>query len=390
MPGALVDLQVAARLAAREARRRLRGDREPVPDVGRFREAFDRAIAALPPGTVAERRWIELPADEPPWRDTGIALRAGEAVSWFAVGRVVVSSLLDVFVTPRTQLWGRIGEKGPIRSSSRDSNTLRAEVDGRLYFGNYFPNDWRDESGARLQDDRVYAGVGGGITVCVLRWAGRAEDGLDALVAAGDPMGLATSERERLARGDPAPPGWHYLWHLGQAEIFRTEELAPGERCLRCEVEGDVGILQKDVAFALRPGTGIAWRWRVDALPGLVREDSVPSHDYLSLAVEFASGLDLTYFWSCELPVGTAFWCPLPNWSRREFHVVVRSGETGLGVWQEEHRNLYDDALRYLGTHPGDVVRVWLIAVSVFKRQPGRCRFAGIRLSSGEDVRQVL
>ena len=41
------------------------------------------------------------------------------------------------------------------------------------------------------------------------------------------------------------------------------------------------------------------------ALPGLLREDSVPSHDYLSIAVEFENGLDLTYYWSTALPVGT-------------------------------------------------------------------------------------
>ena len=45
---ALVDLQVAARLALREARRRLRGEREPAPDLPRFRDELDRALAAIP------------------------------------------------------------------------------------------------------------------------------------------------------------------------------------------------------------------------------------------------------------------------------------------------------------------------------------------------------
>ena len=389
MANTLIDLQVAAQLGLREAKRWLHGEREPAPDLPRFREALGRALAAIPRDLVAAHAWIQLPASEAPWRDSGIALGAGEEVSYFAAGRVVVSAALDIWVTPKTQLWARIGETGPIRSSSRDSNTLRAERAGRLYFGNYFPNDWRDASGARLQPDSVYDGMAGEIWILAVRWRGRAEDGLAALAAAGDPTGSVASERERLALGDPTPPGWRYLWHLGDAEIFRPGEGPHGERALACEVVGDVGILQRDAAFALRADTSIDWQWRVDALPGLFREDTVPSHDYLSLAVEFANGLDLTYYWSKTLPVGTAYWCPLPNWKHREFHVVIRSGGEGLGRWHAERRNLHADALRYFGSHPGDIVRVWLIASSVFKRQRGSFSIADIRLRS-EGAEQIV
>src|SRR5512147_323442 len=170
MPNALVDLQVAVRLGVRELTRRARGLREPAPDLPRFREALARALAAVPDGVVAEHVWIQLPASEPPWRDSGIALRAGDEVSYFAAGRVTASAALDIWVTPKTQLWARIGEAGPIRSSSRDSNTLRADHDGRLYFGNYFPNDWKDASGARQQDDAVYGAVKGEIWILAVRW----------------------------------------------------------------------------------------------------------------------------------------------------------------------------------------------------------------------------
>jgi hypothetical protein len=390
MPNALIDLQVAARLGLRELTRRLCGLREPAPDLARFREALGTALAAVPAELVAEHSWIELPASEPPWRDSGIVLRAGEELTYFATGRAVASPALDIWVTAKTQLWARIGEAGPIRSSSRDSNTLRAERDGRVYFGNYFPNDWKDASGARLNDDAVYAAMTGEIWILALRWRGAAKDGLAALAAVGDPLGVVASERERFALGNPAPPGWHYLWHLGEAEIFRASQGPGGERALACEVAGDVGILQRDAAFALRPDTEIAWRWRVDALPGLLREDSLPSHDYLSLAVEFANGLDLTYYWSAALPVGSAYWCPLPNWKQREFHVVIRSGSSGLGVWHVERRNLHADALRYFGAPPGDVVRVWLIANSVFKRQRGSFSVADIRLCGGGGEQIVL
>jgi hypothetical protein len=390
MPGLVTDLGVAVRLGLREASRALRGQREAEPGLDAYERELERGLAALPAGVVAERVWLRLPASEPPWRDTGIALRAGEEATLFAAGRAYLSRALDIYVTPKTQLWARVGERGPIRSSSRDTSTLHAREAGKLYVGNYFPNDWKDATGARLQDDAVYRGAQGELRIGAVRWSGRATDGLAALERAGDPLGVASSERARLALGDPAPSGWRYLWHLGNAEIFRAAADPSGAPALCCDVTGDVGILQRDAAFPLHAGTEIAWRWRVDALPGVVREDSVASHDYLSLAVEFQNGLDITYYWSRELPVGAAFWCPLANWKQRELHVVVRSGPAGLGTWQSERRDLHADALSYFGAHPGDVVRVWLIAVSVFKRQPGRCAYAGIELRHGSEKLAVL
>jgi hypothetical protein len=348
------------------------------------------AIASLPSDVVAEHVAIRLPSSEPPWRDTGIRLRPGEEVTIFAAGRTYASRPLDVWVTPKTQLWARLGERGPIRSSSRNTNTLRADAAANFYLGNYFPNDWKDTTGARVQDDAVHRQVTGETRILIVRWYGSARDGLDALIRLGDPLGLASSELERLEHDPAAPVGWHYLWHLGDAEIFRACADPSGAAALCCEVDNDVGILQRDAPFPLLPGTELTWRWRVDALPGLLREDSVPSHDYLSIAVEFANGVDLTYYWSKELPVGTGYWCPLPNWKHREFHVVIRSGANGLGEWHSERRNLHADAIRYLGAHPGDVVRVWLIAVSIFKRQSGSCIYADIRLRTEGHEHVVL
>jgi len=96
--------------------------------------------------------------------------------------------------------------------------------------------------------------------------------------------------------------------------------------------------------------------------------------------VEFDNGRDITYYWSSELPVGTGYDCPLPNWKGKEFHVVVRSGPQGLGEWQAEQRNLYLDYRRYMGDPPARIVRVWLIANSVFQRGEGACDYAGITL----------
>ena len=60
--------------------------------------------------------------------------------------------------------------------------------------------------------------------------------------------------------------------------------------------------------------TTVSWDWKIDALPSTLAEHLPFTHDYLSLAMEFDNGRDLTWMWSAELPVGRAFRCPLPWW----------------------------------------------------------------------------
>lgn len=83
--------------------------------------------------------------------------------------------------------------------------------------------------------------------------------------------------------------------------------------------------------FTTMPGLG-PWRWGVDRLASSLREDELNHHDYLSIAVEWDSGKDITYFRSVALPVGTVFACPIPQSAPRETHVVVRSGEGDPGA----------------------------------------------------------
>ena len=90
----------------------------------------------------------------------------------------------------------------------------------------------------------------------------------------------------------------------------------------------------------LKPGTKLSWAWRMEQLPSKVPEDTFPTHDYLSVAVEFDNGQDITYFWSCELPPETTFRCPIPTWTHRETHVVVGSGLDDVGRCLSEERDL--------------------------------------------------
>jgi hypothetical protein len=256
----------------------------------------------------------------------------------------------------------------------------------------YFPGEWADPSGRLGTPADGYAQVSGGMSVLAIKWA----RGTDVQQLFRDfardtrVPGLVLAEAERFDQPVPTPEPWDYLWYLGPGEIFRSRRTSDGRAAIGCHTHGDVGILRRHARVALRPGTKLRWSWRVDELPIDLAEDTLPSHDYLSIAVEFDDGQDLTYYWSAALPEGTVYRCPLPTWKDKETHVVVRCGTAGLGQWLDEERDLHADYARILGGPAREVVRVWLIANSLFQRGHGRCEYASIRLETNEGTLEVL
>ncbi|XSG84737.1 MAG: DUF3047 domain-containing protein [Methylohalobius sp. ZOD2] len=197
--------------------------------------------------------------------------------------------------------------------------------------------------------------------------------------------GIDVEVGERLTSPVTPPEDWHYLWFIGPAEIYRPCPAPGRESAICCHIHRDVGLLQKSVRLPLEPDTRLRWSWKMDALPSAVAENTLPTHDYLSIAVEFDNGQDITYYWSAELPVGTVYRCPIPTWNARETHVVVRSGEQGLGEWIDEARDVYQDYVDAIGgPMPKNIVRIWLIAVSLFQRTEGKCQYDDIAFLQGK------
>lgn len=389
MTGLLTDLGVASRLAARSLQRRLRSQSEPFPDIDIFRREMETLVAGLPGGVVKACRWLEMDARQPPWVDSGLEADVGDEFSYFIEGRTYASRALDIYVAPALQIWCKIGASGEVFRGTRANHSFQAENAGEVQFGNYFPNDWKEPDGSRKQSDAIYKTVSGRVGIMLVCWEGSALDGVKAMLQVA-PNARVMNELERLTGRDTTPRGWRYLWHLGPAEIYRQGDTRDGNPCIHCATHRDVGILQYDLDLPLDASSELSWQWCVERLPSTLREDSVPSHDYLSIAVEFDNGRDITYYWSSELPVGTGYDCPLPNWHGVEYHVVVRSGQEGLGQWQGERRNLYSDYQRYMGEPPNRIVRVWLIANSIFQRREGRCDYADIVLHSRAGDLRVL
>ncbi len=354
--------------------------------VAQLEAAAASMIARADLDSIAECRLIKISANRPPWTPSGIRLLAGERVSVFLSGRASFAQTPEIWVGAHFTLWMRIGVAGEIfRAPSGGSCTFTTAQGGELFLGSLFPGDWADRGGALSTDTRAWDRVAGTIAVLVLRWKVAPAAGLERLAAA-HPAAAAMlrAEAARLRTPPITPSGWHYMWSIGDSGIFDGRPGAAGEPRIECCVRDDAAILQRPVDAVLDETTRLRWRWKIDALPSRIREDRVPSHDYLSVAVEFDNGRDLTYMWSAELAPETAFRCPIPRWSRRETHMVIRRGQAELGDWVNEERKIREDYSRAVGSPPRAIVAVWLIAVGIFSHATGRCEYAGLELATGD------
>jgi hypothetical protein len=341
---------------------------------------MERAVAATEASAVAEHRFLELPASEPPWVDTGLTVATGDLITVVRHGRASFAGT-ELWFDAGFNVWARVDGAGPLERGSRATHTFRAPRDGGVELGNGQPTEWSDHDGSYDDDPLVYSLMEGGADVLLIRWTRDAEPAaaLRAMTARGsDRWGYLAGEADRLEHGLSAPPtGWEHLWFLGPSEVFTKS----GD-VLHCRTRsGDAAIVCHPADVVLTEQTMLEWSWRIGALPSRLPEHELQSHDYLSLAVEFDDGQDLTYHWSAALPSGTSYRCPLPHWTARETHLVLGTGLNDIGQWRHESRRLLADQQSAIGgAAPARVTRVWLIAVSLMQRLEGSCDFHNITL----------
>lgn len=345
---------------------------------------LDRALASLMPGSARPTVRVEVSAAAD-WLDSGVDLSAGDEVTLLTAGRLWLSKLLDVGLSARVVLWTRVGPAGRIAKLPGDTGGLTVERGGRLYLVAKPPGEWLDDTG-RFDPAESRGTVSGSLAVGVIVWANPAARDRELAAASGGPL---AAEAARRAAAHPPPDGWRPHWRLGDTGVYGRARV-DGRDCITCRTDGDVGILQHEVDWPLDESTRVGWSWRVRRLPSTLPEDTQPTHDYLSLAVAFDNGRDLTWMWSSGLEPGTSFPCPLPWWCHRETHLVVRSGSGGLGVWQAEERDVLADYRAAIGgAAPTRIVAVWLIAVSVFQQGVGEGEYTDIRLTGTPGTRSV-
>lgn len=361
-----------------------------------FEKEIKSTLAHLAGKSIAGLKVIYLGADMAPWLDTGMDIQPGEQVSILLNGKVWLSRHYDISLEAPIQVWRRIGPNGRISRGQQATDTFVAEQGGTIQLKN-LPSRWLNVQGAYQGEPAPFnPDAGGGVSIALIRWAPGTDvtSELAKLAERGNSPAWSKAEANRLKTASRQPAGWQYLWELGPADIFSEQHVdgrdgGPSQR-IDAHTNNDVAILQKDIDLPLSAETALQWSWKVDKLPALAAETNAISHDYLSIAVEFENGKDLTYLWSRELPVGLSFPCPLEGWKDRETHIVARSGTGDLGQWLNESHNVladYDKAIG--GPAPGRIVRVWLIANSVFGRGEGRAQFGNIQLNDGPASRVI-
>ena len=355
-------------------------------DVIEFKSRFTELLGNVAKDVIDDHRFFDVPSDQKPWFDTGLDVEAGDNLTSFAAGKTQFKDL-PITLEPNFQLWFRIGQDGEIFRGTRDSHSFTAEQSGRLYLASYFPGEWSSKTGELVTPDEVYDMVTGNIVVLLIHWQGNTLDGLKNLAEHSAANNLIAMEIDRLVSPIITPEGWDYLWFAGPAEIYRSRAVPVKKSAICCHTHNDVGLLQKPIFLPFKPNTRLRWSWKIDTLPSTVHEDTLPTHDYLSIAVEFDNGQDITYYWSAELPPETVYRCPIPTWTARETHVVIRSGSQGLGEWLNEERDIYQDYSDAIGgVIPGNIVKVWLIALSLFQHEEGVCQYADISFLSDDRV----
>lgn len=333
----------------------------------------------------ADARLVDIPVNRPPWTSTGLEADAGDQLTWLAWGFIYFVKPLGVGAPPRLTLRGRVGD-GPVQLSSRDTLTFDADRAGQLAVASLLPGEIK-EDGTVATDRIPYRAMSGSLSAVVARWAPGLDprEALEA-AAARDPSGLCAAEAARLADPPESPPGWEHHPLTTPQEIY-----APSQAGISADVEQTVGIIRRPAEAPLTPTLRLRWSWRIDALPSQLLEDTALTHDYLSVALEFDDGQDLTWHWSCGLPEGFSYRCPLDHWRHRETHIVARTGIAQLGRWvDEECLVLADHQVAIGGPPPSRVVRAWLISVSAFQRGEGHGEFGRIELVDGDETVRVL
>ena len=180
----------------------------------------------------------------------------------------------------------------------------------------------------------------GGFDVVVAVWPGGTDVGVRLADAAEhDPTGLCRRELDRLGSPIAPPSGWQPHRHVPLAGLHH-------ERGGHVDVHsrGRVEIICREARAPLTETLGLRWRWRIDRIPGRRAEDTLLTHDYISVAVEFDDGRDLSYHWSVALPTETSYRCPLPHWRARAngiwWSAAVTSGSASGTPSSERSRRI--------------------------------------------------
>lgn len=205
-----------------------------------------------------------------------------------------------------------------------------------------------------------------GVVTALLAWCACA-------MAQPTPQPAASAPTPFSAMADGAVPApWHFATLPGKrATTFRIVQL-DGQHVLQVHTQDAYGNLVRPLQGELAAAQQLQWRWRVDQpVQGADLRQRSGDDAALKLCVSFdfdprqlswaertklrlgklttgepIPSETLCYVWDRQLPTGTVLHSPFTHRLR---YWVLRSGDTAVGHWVDEQRNLAADYARAFG-----------------------------------------
>lgn len=327
---------------------------------------------------------FDLKSEDLPWKKELFDVKKGDQVTFFLDGKWWFSKPHNIWVEPGFVFHAKVAD-ADYYNAGNNTGTMIAPKNGSIKIARSLGEFYTPQGNLMYPID-VYKKSQGYVEGVAIHWKGDALDGLYKLSSKGDYEGVVFREINRQVYVPPHPKGWHDIFLFATKGMF----FQTGKREISCITHKNVGILQKDVDIPLSDNLKFSWDWMVEKLPSKLPETSSGTHDYLSIAVKFDDGQDLTFMWSSSLANELVFRCPLDGWNKIETHLVQRSGTKDLGKWLSESRKIKADYTKNIGGKAKKIVQVWFIGVSLFKRGMGKCKYANIEFEDNGKKTIVL
>ena len=319
---------------------------------------------------------VQLKSSHEGWISTGLEAAKGDKILVSAEGSLDIG--LKAPMDSRHLIWVRFGDNGEVFQLTFNDEIINANDNGVLHV-------------AFLNPPNVVLGNRKGKLNSSYKMI--PETDLDFKISAANLSGSQldqTAFAQSLAKAErnaellnSLPAGFDHLWYLGASNIFASKQTSRGPGVF-IKTNDDGGIIKKKLDIPLTKTTEIDFSWLYRKLPAIAPETTLPTHDYMSIAIEFDNGQDITWYWSHSLAPETFYRCPLAGWDKVETHIVVQSGQDGLGEWHQHKRNIYTDYSTSVGGEmPKKIVGVWFIGNSIFGRRGADAEFANISVQDG-------
>ncbi|CAG0993143.1 hypothetical protein ARNL5_03407 [Anaerolineae bacterium] len=171
---------------------------------------------------------------------------------------------------------------------------------------------------------------------------------LAALVFIGAFKGAEATEtviRAIIPTGESAPKGWKVKEWKGKADINVVKTQFGNAVHLRSS--NTSSAIYREMDFDLKEFPNLNWRWKVTKIPRGADVRNKKADDQAAQVYvifprwpEQVNSRLVGYIWDSSAPAGLTLHSTK---SKNTRYVVIRSGQTGLGDWLQEKRNVYED-----------------------------------------------